>query len=714
MEKKSLRVIVIDDSPDDAELVTSALRQAGWRVKNQRIQDAARLQSALDKDAWDAIVTECDVPGLAVGVALDQVRRAGLDLPFLVFTGTLGDDKFGELLREGVHDVVFKEHAARLVPVLERELRAAHEREQQRKTAHTLADLESRHRALVEGSQEAVCYCHDGMHIGANAAYLQMFGYTSIQELEGVPLLNLIDKRDQAQIKDYFRKPDTDRQKAKPRECSAVKKGGAPFPAQITIFEFTWRGEKQQQVIVTDLTRQKVAEHKLQFLNRHDPLTGLHNRHALFQELDKFIAQAKAGAGNSALLYINLEQLGRINTEISYGAGDRLLFKVAKLIRDSARDQDMVARIGGDEFMLLLPGVDATQAQATADTVLKALKKQHFSENGKSFECNCSINVTPIDATTESAQQVLAGSYRRYAESRIHKQGGPAQTPSAPVPAPAAAFDTVTPDVAAWRPRIQTALDRNALELMFQPIVNLHGDPAEAYEVLIRMRDADGQEITAAEFMPAAEQLGLSRAIDHWVVEHAIQALKQHHKAGTHTDFFINLSVMALQDDSLAILIVKALKEAGLKASSLVFEIREGVLVEHAREAATFIDSLKRLGCRFVVDDYGTRISAFGDIQRLGIDYLKLDGALIQDLTNDAVSQTIVEALFKVGKAMNKRIIAKSVQDAESLALLWNFGADYVQGHYFQPPSPTLDYVFAGESVDSDQAVAGWARSGGS
>ena len=167
---------------------------------------------------------------------------------------------------------------------------------------------------------------------------------------------------------------------------------------------------------------------------------------------------------------------------------------------------------------------------------------------------------------------------------------------------------------------------------------------------------------------------------------------------------------MALKDASMALLILKSLKDAPFKADSLVFEVQENVLVEHPRDASVFIDSLKRLGCRFAVDDFGTRISSFVEVQKLGIQYLKLDGRLIQNLTNSTVSQTIVQALFQVAKALDKRIIAKSVQDAESLALLWNYGADYVQGHYFQAPSEQMDYVFAGESIDSDQAVAGWAK----
>ena len=717
MDKKLLRVIVIDDSPDDAELVNEALRRAGYLVKTQRVHDIAGLRAILGKGAWDAVISESDVPNFSVSAAQDVLHRAHLDLPFIVLTGSVSDADLIKLMHEGVHDIVSKNQTARLAPVLERELRAALARTQQQASALALAELENKHRALVEGSQEAVGYCHDGMHTSANAAYLAMFGYDSKEELGEVPLLNLIDKADQAKIKDYIRKPDKKNQAAKPRECTVVRKSGERIPVQMAIFHIDAEGDKIHQIIVTDLSKHKNIESKIQFLNQHDPLTGLLNRHYFLQELDKAVAKAKSGS-NSAMLYINLEQLARINTDFSYVTGDRLLLKVTKLFRDKARERDLLARFGGDEFTLLLADTDATTARTIADDILQTLKKSNFSENGKNYECNCTIIVTPIDAQSEGSQRVLTQSYRGYADSRARKRPAPkpAAVPMTAVKAAKAQPDnapTESAQTSPWKERIRNALDNNGLSLMFQPIVNLHGDLAESYEVLLRLQDEHGATLSAAEFIPAAEQLGLSKELDHWVVTHAIAALKEHQRAGTHTDFFINLSVMALKDETLALLILQSLKEAGLKTSSLVFEIREASLIDHARDAATFIDSLKRLGCRFAVDDYGSRLSAFGKIQKLDIDFLKLDGALIENLTNDNVSQTIVQALFQIAKAMNKRIIAKSVQDAESLALLWNYGADYVQGNYFQPPSPQLDYVFAGESIDSDQAVAGWAKSGG-
>ena len=206
MEKKILRLLIVDDSPDDAELAVAALRKAGYMLKNQRVQDLASMQAALDKGPWDVVLSEYTLPHFGAQLALDLVKRALLDIPFIVVTRNIRDPDLVKIMRNGAHDVVLKNQSARLAPVVERELRVTEERHQFRQMTKALSEVENKNRVIIEGSREAIGYCQDGMHIDANKAYLDMFGYENNKELEGVPVLNLIDKSDHPRFKDFLRK----------------------------------------------------------------------------------------------------------------------------------------------------------------------------------------------------------------------------------------------------------------------------------------------------------------------------------------------------------------------------------------------------------------------------------------------------------------------------------------------------------------------------
>ena len=209
MEKKILRLLIVDDSPDDTELAVATLRKAGFMLKNQRVQDMASMQAALDKGTWDVVLSEYTLPHFGAQLALDLVKRAHLDIPFIVVTRNIRDPDLVKIMRSGAHDVVMKSQAARLAPVVERELRVTEERHQLRQMTQTLQEVENKNRAIIAGSREAIGYCQEGMHIDANKTYLEMFGYDDLREIEGVPVLNLIEKSDHPRFKDYLRKATT-------------------------------------------------------------------------------------------------------------------------------------------------------------------------------------------------------------------------------------------------------------------------------------------------------------------------------------------------------------------------------------------------------------------------------------------------------------------------------------------------------------------------
>lgn len=737
-DKKILRLLVVDDSPDDTEATVQAIRKNGYMLKQLRVQDLASMQAALDKGSWDAVVSEFTLPHFGAQMAHDLLRNASLDLPFIVVTRQIKDDDVLRLMRAGVHDVVLKSQLARLTPALERELKAAQDRAALAAATRRVAELEQKHHAVIEGSRDAICYSQDGMHVDANKAYLELFGYGQLSDLEGIPVLNLIDKSDHPRFKDFLRKSAT-RTGTEAQEFLGVKQDGTRFPVEIAASAIQLQGENGVQLAVADVSKRKAVESKLQFLNQHDPLTGLYNRHYFLQEVGKAVEKARRNEARSAILYIDLEQLKSINEALGYAAGDRLLIKIARLFRERLGEPVLLARFGGDEFAALLHDKNERELQEIADALQKALKDTSFVEDGKTYHCQCTLGVTVIDTQADSAQGVMLRAYHAAQRARS-KAAEPA--PGAPAAAPAPAAARRPPAAAAataermpsvnspggagapaqpprpaeprggeWPARIRAALEKDGFQLAYQPIINLHGEAAEMFEVLVRMAGEGDELIAAGDFMAAAEACGLSKDIDRWVVRQAIVALGELHREKRVASFFVNLSPSAFADADLIPLIIQGVRAVGVRPDHLVFEIDEADLAAHPAEAKTLIWAITKIGCRFAIDNFGRDVDALNHVRDMPIEFLKLDGALVRNLA-DPVTQAAVKAAVGVAKAIEKKVIAKSVEAADNLATLWNLGIDYVQGNYFQPADGESGYEFVGETTLSEVTAPSWATGG--
>lgn len=722
MDKKILRLLIVDDSPDDSELAVAALRKAGFMLKNQRVQDLASMQTALDKGSWDVVLSEYTLPHFGAQLALDLVKRAHLDIPFIVLTRNIRDTDLVKIMRNGAHDVVLKSQSARLAPVVERELRVTEERHQFRQMSQTLSEVENKNRAIIEGSREAICYCQEGMHIDANKTYLEMFGYQDLSELEGVPVLNLIDKTDHVRFKDHLRKSSS-QNSATPLEFLALKKDGNHFHAELAISTIILKGENCTQFVVSDVSKRKAVENRLQYLNQHDPLTGLFNRHHFTQELNKTLEKVKTEKIQCALLYLDLNELKDINDTLGHAAGDRLLLKIARLFRENLGESAILARFSGDEFTALLYGLDEGQIKDAVSSLFATLKETTFSEGGKTFRCDGTIGVVVIDKHTENAQTVLNQAYQSCQHKRPSKPASvstsaptPVPTPEpvarAPEPMPALTPILATVPAAAamdWQARLKTALEKDGFQLAYQPIVNLHGDPAEYFEVLLRLVGRNGELIHAGEFMGAAEQHGLLSAIDRWVIHQAIQSLAALHREGRQVSFFVNLCPASLKEPELLSMLQKQLVNARIKPGYLVLEADEPAVMANDTEAAMFMQAVRKIGCRFSVDNFGNNLATLNRLRDMPIDFLKISGSLIRNLSTDELTRTSLKAIIDLAKAMNKQTIAKFVEQADELGILWNLGFDYVQGNYFQQAGSRLDYEFADETtLSSDTSGPTW------
>jgi len=759
VERKIIRLLIVDDSPDEAEIGAQALRKGGFMLKTQRAHDLPSMQAALESSRWDLIITEHTLPHFGAQAALELVKRASLDVPFIVLTRSIIDRDLITLMTLGAHDVILKNQTARIVPVVKRELRAADDRADYRQAQEKLKEMEGKHRAIVDGSREAICYVQDGMHIDANAAYLAIFGYDSFEELEGVPIMNLIDRKDQATFKDFMRKMTKDKSSGSQEFLGARKDGNQIF-VEFALSAVTMNGEACTQIVVTDISKRKSVETKLQYLNQHDPLTGLYNRGYFLQEVAKAIDVAKKEGMTSGVIYLDLHELQQINSRYGHAAGDRLLLKVVRLLREKLSDDTVLARFAGDEFAVLLRGVKEARLHQVAAGIVKTIKDTQFTEGNERFTCQCACGTAVIDATTENAQKLIEDIYHQ-CEQRSVKPAVATEKPKPPVapappatktkaappkqvktppparkepvirkepvvedepvvemvaesltlaPAEPATRAPAAPSNALWQRRIQTALDKGQFTLVYQPVINLEGESKEYFEVLVRMLGDNGEMIAPGEFLPAAHQFGLTTAIDRWVVSNAIDALAVLSQEGRDTSFFINLCPSAFTDVDLMSIIMQRLKSTGVKPSSLIFEADESSVTGNVHGASMFINASRTLGCNFCLDNFGRDINVLSQLRDLPIQYLKIDGAIIQNLATDKVNQTSLKALIDVAKSLDKKTIAKCVEAADNLGVLWQLGVDYVQGHYFEQGEGDAGYGFANESAElsSEPGAPSW------
>lgn len=706
MEKKILRLLIVDDSPDDAEIPVNILRQAGYMLKSQRVHDMATMEAAMHKGRWDLVISENILPQFSAAMALDMIKRTGFDIPFLILTREISDDALQAMMSSGANDVVRKQQPGRLLPAIKREMRNVGMRAEYYRLAKQAEEFEKKQQAIIESSREAVAYVHDGVHVDANISYLKIFGFDTKDEVAEVPLLNLIQKSDQASFKKYFRNPEKN---TEPTQFAAIRKDGSNLEVEMTISPVVVDDEDCIQVVVTDVSKRQAVENKLKYLSQHDPLTGLFGRHYFMHELNNAVTRAKEENALFGLFYLNVNKLTEINEKVGYAAGDRLLLKISKILSGLTATAGTASRLGGDEFALLVPVNSEDEAKQYGQTVTKSLKTVTFTEGGDNYQCGCSISFIGLDNKIQSSQKALSLAYSACEQSKTYKKA------AAENPKPAAdkeAKKDVNPSDQAWEKRIKEALDKDLFELSYQPVVSLHGDGDELYEVLLRMDEGGGHLIAAGEFMPVAERSGLIDAIDKWVLQRVVEALANLHADNRDTSLFVNISRNTFLDKNISIFTKKALQEVGVPAKHLIIEINDRDLMEYPKDGSETIRHFNGIGCEISIDNFGTGLGTIDMLQRLPVKYLKLSGKALENITEDPMRQGIFQNMIDLGRLLGKKIVAKSVENAEALSFLYQKDVDFVQGYYFQEAGSETDYSFDNEAtLDSEEITApSWSQ----
>lgn len=687
-DKELLRVLTIFDIPEEAEQLVNTLRNAGQIVRDIRAEDDEDMLNAINENPIDIILCKNKLAYFSSLEALEVLQKSGRDIPLVVISDSINNQPVFEALKAGARDAVSLDEPEHLLHIVKREIGDLRNRKNLRRNEQMLHDAEKRARALIDTSRDSIAYVHDGMHIYANQAYLEMFGYESQDDVEGIPILDMVSADDHAKLKNFLRNYAKGQADEDTLDVAAKHIDGSEFNMSMEFTPASMESEACTQIIIRDKADSKELEEQLNVLSKQDLLTGLYNRTYFLEQVDKLVSQAVVGNTTGAMLIIQIDKFEEIRSQVGIAEADKVLVDIAAILKSKLAQYGVLARFEGPNFAFLLPDVNLIQAEEFASGIIKLIKQSTPTVDGKVITPTSSIGITHINETIHNLQECISRTEKGCNIAK--KQGGDQYSIFNP------SFDELEEkeQVSHWSHRIKEALRQNHFKLLYQPIVSLHGISGAHYEVLVRMLDESGGELPPKEFLTAADQADLTKFIDRWVIANTFKILAERTKEGLDTRFFIKVSAGSITDAEFISWISERLKTMKLDTNNLIFEFDESTALNHLTQTKAIVDEFKKLKCRTAIENFGMEHNTYQAMNELNVDFVKIHSNLINNLAQSVEHQEKVKEISSQATEHGMQSIAAFVEDANSLAVLWQCGVDFIQGHFLQQPESELSYEF--------------------
>ena len=687
-----INLVVIDDSFDTEEKIVSALRNEGYAARSSRVEDEEDLIEAINKRIPDLILYSTGMELISLKETCECIRNNFADDFIPVIAVEKGKQEAAatvEAMKDGAVDLSSYDSMEHLLMVINRELNALRSWRKMNRLEAAMNESERRCASLLDSSRDAIAYVHEGMHVYSNASYLELFGFEHSDDLEGMPILDMIasNNRDafKAFLRDYMQKDAS----TEIHNTHLQKPDGTAFDGQMEFSPASIEGEPCIQVVIRkDNINSEALEEKLRELSQRDQLTGLYNRQHCLDALEAAISECATSDSTAGLIEIRLDNFRDIKNRVGVVDIDKLFVEVAKQLKQVKHKGDTLSFMN-PSYTIIAYQQDKDTLQKYAAEIQSAIMNLDITIADEKINTTCSIGMTLIDRNSPETNEIL------HRVDKVSDEAEAAGTNQIKIYVPQKGELTRQEVDSMFREQLTEALKDDRFLLYYQPIISLHGDTDERYEVFIRMIDEDtGDMVMPQDFLPAAERIGMSIAIDRWVLYRVIQDLITRAQDGKQTRFFIKLSAASIKDETLAEWIGYQIKDKGLPENALVFEIKESVAVTNLKKTKDLAIQLKKLKCGCVLDDFGSGSNPFQLLEHIDVDYVRMDKAFIEDLADNPQHQEIIRKLAEQAADIGKFTIAQFVKDANSLSLLWGMGVNFIQGYFLQAPQPEMNYDF--------------------
>ncbi|GAB3374213.1 EAL domain-containing protein [Lysobacter rhizosphaerae] len=686
----ALRLLIVDDSVEAAEAIVSGLRNAGIAVRPSRPETEDELQSLIESQPQDLVLAAQNAGGVTLAKVMEKVDASGKDLPVLVLVSSLDETALLKMMAMGARRVVLREHMDHVLHVLRAEWVDLEARRSYRRLDAQMREIERRCDALIDSSRDPIAYIHEGMHIRANAAYLEMFGFDSFEDIEGMSLLDLVASKKVDEFKKLLKQLSKGEAPPPRYETEAVTITGTHFPAVMEFTQATYEGESCLQVVLRKQEEvfdpQAAAE--LERLRQLDQVTGLFNRPTFLRALEDAVAETAAKATSHGLLLIEPDHYARLLQDLGLDAADDLVAAVAERLRSTVGANDIVARFGEHQFAVLTHNSDYAQTSRLAESLRAAFADTVIEARDHSLNITLSIGGVQVGEKIANVAAIL-GKASQGLQSTIGVGGNRSELHD-----PSATDRAELERVAAWVARLREAIATDQFVIHFQPLVPLHGAPDEMYETLLRLRGEDGGLVQPLTFLPIAEEHGLLGDIDRWVVGRSIRLIADRQRINRRTRLMVKITQASLQDDSLLAYIGEQLKIHGVDGRLLVLQIPESKVFTNLRAAQQFQAGVAEFGVRVGLEQFGIGLNPFQMLTHFDASFIKIDRSFMKDLASTPELQQRIREFASKAQELGKQTIAEYVQDAGSMSTLFGAGIDYAQGHFLAPAGPEMDYEF--------------------
>ena len=690
-EPSNIRALVIGDEPEDAEHVVSVMRGAGYSVEAIRVDDAEPMREAIAKNELDIALHTLSAMDIKLAETVAALNERDLFVPVLA----VGDGELtaGKAMAEGAADRVTPNDDEHLRYAIVREFQRVLARREVHFLHDAYAESEKRARALMESSRDAIAYIHDGMHVLANDAYLARFGYGSFEEVEDMPIMDMVTGGDQEALREMLRASATSDEAVGKLELELQRADQSTFRAEVEFSRASIEGEACSQIIIRDHGNTEELEKQLNRLSQRDNVTGLYNRQYFLQALTETTRKSEEGEPQGALLQITLDDFGDVRSKVGVMGADQVIADIAGVLQETCDEKDLLARLDGPNFALITRETERDKLDELAKRVREAIKEHICDVKGTSINVTASIGIARIDGSTGDPNDILNRSERAWSEAVEKGTNNHAVYEPKPGEMSQKEIDSQ------WIDKIKDTLKNDRLQLLYQPIVSLQEDERERYEVIVRLLDDEGNTGDMDEMLAAAERTGMSRGIDRWVLLNALKVLVDQLKKHSNTTFFIPLSGQALDDPGLFRWMHERLNKLKLPENSVVFQIDTAATATRIKQATAFAKAVRNMGCGIALSRFGHGADPFQVTKHIPTDYLRIHEEFMHDMAGNEQNQEAIKKVTAQARDQQILSICPGVDDAGALTVLWSLGTDMIQGDFLQEASTEREYDFSSMSM---------------